>query len=242
MFSSNVGNMPVHAITAGVIRRFLDTRTGNTPASREADKRAISSFCNWCCREDQHYMATNPARGVKVDGLRRNGKEPEILSVSECRILLDTARTYREGRLLPYVALGLFGGLRPTEAAGLRWTNINVADKEVVIPADICKTGRRRVIELNSTLAAWLKVCNRDVPLIQAAPDNDMAKLRKLAGIEHWPADVMRHTAISHYFRQCGSLGLTAEMAGNSESVILRHYKSRTSTPDTKAFWALRPN
>lgn len=241
VFASVVGDMPVHAITPGVIRRFLDTRSNNTPASREADKRAVSSFCNWCVRDEQRFLATNPTRGVQVDGLRRNGKEPEILSVSQCRALLDAARTYREGRLLPYVALGLFGGLRPTEAAGLRWDNINFADKEVVIPSEVCKTGRRRVIELNATLAVWLKVCNRKVPLIQATPDNDMVKLRKLAGIEHWPADVMRHTCISHYFRQCGSLGLTAEMAGNSESVILRHYKSRTSTPDTKAFWSLRP-
>jgi hypothetical protein len=53
--------------------------------------------------------------------------------------------------------------------------------------------------------------------------------------------DVLRHTAISHYFRATGSYGRTAEQFGNSESIIKKHYQSRVSSKDTKRFYALRP-
>jgi hypothetical protein len=53
--------------------------------------------------------------------------------------------------------------------------------------------------------------------------------------------DILRHTAISHYFRATGSYGRTAEQFGNSESIIKKHYQSRVSSKDTKRFYALRP-
>ena len=60
--------------------------------------------------------------------------------------------------------------------------------------------------------------------------------------LKPWVPDVLRHTAISHYFRATGSYGRTAEQFGNSESIIKKHYQSRVSSKDTKRFYALRPS
>jgi hypothetical protein len=64
---------------------------------------------------------------------------------------------------------------------------------------------------------------------------------RETKEVQAWPVDVMRHTAISHFFRKTGSYGLTAEQFGNSESIIKKNYQARVSTDDTKRFYALRP-
>ena len=56
-----------------------------------------------------------------------------------------------------------------------------------------------------------------------------------------WVPDVLRHTAISHYFRLTGSYGRTAEQFGNSEGIIKKHYQGRVSSEETKQFYALRP-
>ena len=53
--------------------------------------------------------------------------------------------------------------------------------------------------------------------------------------------DVMRHTAISHYFRKTGSYGQTAEQFGNSEAIIKRHYQGRVTSEETERFYAIRP-
>jgi len=45
--------------------------------------------------------------------------------------------------------------------------------------------------------------------------------------------DVLRHTAISHYFRATASYGRTAEQFGNLESIIKKHYQSRVSSKKT---------
>jgi hypothetical protein len=59
--------------------------------------------------------------------------------------------------------------------------------------------------------------------------------------LKPWPADVLRHTAISHHFGHCGEYGRTAQWAGNSESIIRSHYESLVSSSDTKAFYDLMP-
>jgi hypothetical protein len=51
----------------------------------------------------------------------------------------------------------------------------------------------------------------------------------------------MRHTAISHFFRDCGSYGRAAEQFGNSEAIIKKHYQGRVSSADTKKFYGIRP-
>jgi hypothetical protein len=58
--------------------------------------------------------------------------------------------------------------------------------------------------------------------------------------LKPWPSDVMRHTAIRHYFRKTGSYGRTAEQFGNSEAIIKKHYHGRVSSDETKAFYAIR--
>jgi hypothetical protein len=56
-----------------------------------------------------------------------------------------------------------------------------------------------------------------------------------------WPSDVLRHTAISHYFRKSGSYGRAAEQFGNSEAIIKKHYQGRVNSQETKAFYSLLP-
>ena len=51
----------------------------------------------------------------------------------------------------------------------------------------------------------------------------------------------MRHRAISHFFRECGSYGRTAEAFGNSEAVIKNHYQGYVSSEETKASYPLLP-
>jgi hypothetical protein len=57
----------------------------------------------------------------------------------------------------------------------------------------------------------------------------------------NWAPDIMRHTAISHYFRRTGSYGRTAEQFGNSEAIIKKYYQGRVSSEETETFYSLLP-
>jgi integrase len=254
-FGNNIGSVRVADITRSVVESYLEKRNVS-PASRDNDRRAVSRFFSWCMKNKREWTATNPCHGVEVEQAEDNAP-PKVLSLAQCEKLLRAAEAYRNGRLVPYVAVCLFGGLRPFEAARLDWHHVNLADREIRLEGTMTKTKRGRVISIDDTLAAWLQAkkdkpfypvnWRKDFDTIKASagfgnPDRLNQSQREAAGqLEPWPDDVMRHTAISHYFRQTGSYGQTAEQFGNSEAIIKKHYQGRVNSEDTKAFYALLP-
>jgi integrase len=255
VFANSIGNFRVADITPDTIEDFLEKRSVS-PASRDNDRRAVSRFFRWCIERPRRWASLNPCREVRVE---KNGDSaaPSILTLAECKKLLQAAEQYRKARLAPYVAVCLFGGLRPFEAARLTWEQINLEDREIRLESNQTKTKRARVITIDDTLAVWLAAhrgkpfypvnWRKDFDAIKATagfgnPDRLNKKQReKTAGLKPWPDDVMRHTAISQYFRRTGSYGQTAEQFGNSEAIIKKHYQGRVSSEDTKAFYALLP-
>lgn len=249
VFCNSVANLRVCDVTPETIDGFLDARTVSA-ATKDNDRRAVSRFFSFCIDRKRRWATVNPCRAVTVD--QDEASAPQVLTVDQCRNLLKAAQKFKGGRLLPYVAVCLFGGLRPFEASRLDWSAVFLKDREIKLRGDQTKTGESRTVKICDTLAAWLKVCEGK-PFYPSNWRKDFDTLKeqigygpelrdkKPTGFKPWPEDVLRHTAISHYFRKTMSFGDTAEQFGNSESVIKKHYKSNVSSDDTKKFYALRP-
>jgi integrase len=255
MFVNGMPNLRLVEFTADVVFSYLEKRNV-ARVSKDNDRRALSRFFGFCMDRPRRWIASNPARKEKRER-RTNGVTPTVLSLEECKALLHAAQAHRNGRLAPYVALCLFGGLRPFEASRVDWNQINLKDGEIRLEPDQTKTKTGRVITICDTLSKWLKAhegkpifpanWRRDFDLIKAEAgfgnpkrmSKALAKTRETW--REWPDDVMRHTAISHYFRKTGSYGQTAEQFGNSEAIIKRHYQGRVTSEDTKAFYSITP-
>jgi hypothetical protein len=65
------------------------------------------------------------------------------------------------------------------------------------------------------------------------------AKIAKLFGLSH---DVMRHTFISMFVGKFRSMGEAALQAGNSESIIRKHYLDLKTAAEADLFLASCPN
>jgi len=200
----------------------------------------------------RHWCINNPCYAVEIEGLTDDDdREPVVLAVKECAALLRAAEKFENGRLVPYVALCLFGGLRPFETARLTWDQVNLADGEIRLKGTQTKTGKGRIVVICKTLKAWLSQYRKSGDIYRPKYEYDLKKLRASIGygskseeqpeLKPWVPDVLRHTAISHYFRATGSYGRTAEQFGNSESIIKKHYQGRVTSEETKRFYALRP-
>mgnify|MGYP001765886547 CR=1 FL=1 len=275
-FSNSVPNLRVSEFTRDTVFPYLKSREVD-PASRDNDRRALNRFFAWCMFRDRQWTRVNPC------ALARNEKKeyewlcstenapPAILSLDECRRLMDSATRHRRGRLVPYVTLCLFGGLRPDEAARIPWAQINLDDGEIRIEAHQTKVKAPRVVKMNATLKAWL-LAYRNRPIVPRNFRRDFDAVKLAAGfgskktedrvnrgtwnqkkrswikppkpveLNEWVEDIMRHTAISHHWRNCGSYGTTAEQHGTSESVIKKHYQGRVSSEDTKRFYKIMPS
>jgi integrase len=145
----------------------------------------------------------------------------------------------------------MFGGLRPFEAARLTWEQVNLKDAEIRLKGAQTKTGKGRIVVICKTLKVWLSRYRKCGEIYRSSYELELKGLRASFGygpkseaqphLNPWVPDVLRHTAISHYFRATGSYGRTAEQFGNSEGIIKKHYQGRVSSADTKKFYALRP-
>lgn len=249
IFRNSVPNHRVADITPAVIETYLDKRDVSQ-VTKTRDWEAISRFFSWCIQRPREWATVNPCGKVEVEA-SDDKAPPAILTVEECKNLLAAAEKTKRGCLIPYVAVCLFGGLRPMEAQRLTWDKVNLQDGEIRVEAQSSKRKEPRVVTIGKTLAAWLKAyeerpfhpenMRRCFDQIKEAAGYTGRANKAMDGLRPWPADVLRHTAISHYFRNCGSYGLTAEWAGNSEKVIRDHYQARVSTDDTKRFYSIMP-
>lgn len=130
--------LPVHVADA-------ISQPGVTEATKQDNRRSLSSFFSWCL--DQGYCVINPAKKTARTRSTKDDAEPAILTLAEVRQLLTAAQDFKGGKLIPYVALSLFSGIRPTELARISWENIDLDAGTVTIGAKLAKMRQRRIIE-----------------------------------------------------------------------------------------------
>lgn len=239
VFAANSENIPISELTAEHIERHLESlRTG--AVNRDNHRRVISRFFSWCMERPRCWIPKNPCEFITIRKPERSGP-PAVLTVAECERLLSAAEQYENGALVPYVALGLFAGLRPFEIRRLTWSRVNLSEREIRIEQNTSKLGVSRVVTILPALSKWLEAY-RDVPFYPKNWRKQFDAVKAKAGIESWPVDVMRHTAISHHFRKHTSYGLAAEQFGNSEQIIKSNYQGRVTAAETELFYALMPS
>ncbi len=254
VFMSGVDNIRVADFTPDMFDAFLAKRSKLAPLqpsrrSQINDRAAVSRFFSWCMDRPRRWATVNPCTAVHLDQPTAPG--PAVLTILQCEALLRAAECLNGGAVAPFVAVCLFAGLRPHEAQRLDWPAVNLADGEIRLEAHQTKSGRARVVAICPVLRAWLEA-HQGKPFNPTNWRKQFGAVKLRAGFSDrakagepgqvpWCPDVMRHTAVSHFFRECGSYGRTAEQFGNSEAIIKADYQGRVTSEETKQFYALAP-
>jgi hypothetical protein len=94
-------------------------------------------------------------------------------------------------------------------------------------------------VTIQPNLAAWLQAYPLDrFPIIPLNARGMISQVRARFALSH---DVLRHTFISMHVARFRSMGDTALQAGNSESIIRRHYLNMVSEEESSAFFQIIP-
>jgi integrase len=147
---------PLHRLRLGDIdRRAIATLLGRVETDSGATTRnrlraALSTFFVWAITEG--LIETNPVQGTaKAD----EGKSRErTLSPEEMRQLW---RGLGDDRFADIVRLLLLTGQRRDEIGKLTWSEIDLARKQIVLPAERTKNGREHTIPLSAQALAILE-------------------------------------------------------------------------------------
>lgn len=198
------------------------------------------------------WADANPCRGVEP--IKVDYKKPGILTPDQAEQLMRAAESHpTERRLIPYLALALFAGVRPQEVRRLSWAVIK--NGEIWLESAVSKVRHHRVVSLSENCRAWLAL-GGELPPVNW--EDGVQRVRQAAGFEFserskrrgqksvshpgipWPHNAMRHSFISYSLPVHG-VAETARQAGTSEDKVHSNYKALTTKAEAERFWAIKP-
>lgn len=224
------------------------------PKSQNNVRGILHHFFNYCAEDSRRWTQQNPVKGVPKLEVPRG--LPEIIKPELTADLFAFLETYagkarspqKPGCLIPYFALATFAGMRPSLPDGEIWKLGQIDDLSrlidqemgvIRVTPDVAKTDSIRQIKIRPNLAAWLNRYPLDgYPIVVPGMRSLVTEVRKKFGLSN---DVLRHTFISNHVAKWKSLGEAALEAGNSESVIRRHYLNLVSEAEAERFWGVAP-
>src|SRR6516164_8137707 len=136
---------PLHSLRLAQIDRrkvaalLGEIETAAGPASRNRLRSALSAFFSWCLTEG--LLDANPVAGTaKADA---GGSRERVLSTEELRTLW---RGLGDDPFSNVVRLLLLTGQRRNEIGHLQWSEIDLARKQIMLPALRVKNGRDHTV------------------------------------------------------------------------------------------------
>jgi integrase len=218
------GHKLIHKLTAEDCRQQINLIVTKPPAHQTKMNRrgVISAFLGWC--KVRKHIFNNISE--EIPRAKKESREPVILTVGDSRKLLHAAEEHKGGILAPYVALALFGGFRDAEIKRLKWSDIDLANKSILVKSGDAKTRKSRSHKLEDNLCEILTWYTD----LEIAPKNFTKlwqEVREKAGFTAsvWSEDTTRHSAISYWLRINKDMGKAAYRFGNSAAIIGQHYE-----------------
>lgn len=224
-----VGKLPLRSICTADCKRILATAFSGSLSSYKKGRVVLSSVFSYGIK--QEWVDNNPVARIAAPTVREKPISP--LTPEEVEQLKKTARRPEFKNMRFSLCLMLYGGIRPAEVSRLLESDINWAERQVIIRPCVSKTGGGRVVALRGV---------RGIPKRDCRIPRDWKRkwlaLRRAAGFMHWVPDVCRHTFASYHaalFRNLPELQL--EMGHRDTSLLRSRYMMPALHKQAVAFW-----
>jgi len=224
-------NRPLTVVTAKDIDEYLDDPV-YAPRTRHNHRSSLMVLFNYARRKG--YLNDERRHAVeKSEEIRFKRPDVEIYSPEQAEAML----TLCDKKVVPFLAIGLFAGLRTAELCRLNWEDIDWIGGVIRCDKNITKTNQSRLVPLLPNLAAWLtpfkgkkgnivdsmgtKEPTRIVSPWLTQTDNPKLPAK-------WIDNGMRHSFASYYLAYTQDAARTALACGHSVSMLMGTYKTVT--------------
>jgi len=228
-------NTPVNKITLEKIEEYKKWRRkqGVKPVTINKDLRLLATAINRAVEFEwipNHKLYRKPflIKGVKSERIR-------YLTEDEEKKLIQALDQSRSSILKDVVLFALHTGLRLGEILNLKWENVNLKDRVIILFPEQTKSRRKHVLPLNDVAFEVLKrrfECRidscpyvfhrqgRKVKSIREAFENAL----KRAGIENFRFHDLRHTFASRLVQKGVDLYVVKELLNHSDIQTTQRY------------------
>ena len=237
VFAQRFDGQMVAAITSKEIDAWLRSLPFS-PMTRNHYRGLVVLAFNFALREG--YATANPALGAAKAKVA--SEAPGILSVTQAARLLERATP----DVLPYVAIGLFAGLRRAELERLDWGEVDFESGLIQVTARNSKTAQRRFVRIQPNLRKWLlplrKHTGKVVPANSFQFRQSFEQARVAAGINEWQNNALRHSFASYHLAHFEDLNaLTLEMGHTNSQMLFAHYRELVKPKEAARYWNIKP-
>jgi integrase len=248
---ARLGEQKITVVKGAQIKAWIT----NLPLATKSKNRLLTYNRNvFSVAKEWGLLAENPLAEIPNFRLDRNSKgEIQILTVDELTKLLKKA----DQRLVPYLAIGAFAGLRDAELTRLDWSEIDLKKGLIEVTAEKAKTAQRRFVDVSENLAKWLRSYMQSAgpvaPVSSAAghigePSRKLVyELRKsariAAGMRTWKPNCLRHSFCSYHYAMHEDAGKAASQAGHvSPAITFKVCRERVTRQAAAQYWAISPS
>jgi integrase len=223
-------------------RLTVHCRRGNACPKTVNNRRGIlSTFFKFAFQQD--WIAESPIAKVPHHRIAHKRGSAATLTAEQAEKLMRHAEQQEGGAFVPFFALALFAGIRPCirsgEIAKLKPEQVRLDTGVIHIEPDVSKVRMKRNVTIQPNLAAWLTAYPLDkFSIVPPSFQHPRAKIARDFGLSH---DIMRHTFISMHVAKYRSMGEAALQAGNSESIIRKHYLDLKTPAEAAEFFSIMP-
>jgi integrase len=213
----SLGKRDVVELISAVVHR-------GAPGSANKTLKSLKTFFGWCV--GQALLDRSPAEGVPLP--KKEVARDRVLDDAELAKVLIAARTMGGpyGGIVEFLALT---AQRREEVAGLRWEEIDLAQRVWTVPKARTKNAKAHMVHLSTPALAVLKCTDGKGPLVFSLlgtkPFQDFThakrRLDQLSGVTGWRLHDLRRTCVSGMAR----LGIAPHVADK----ILNHQSGTIS-------------
>jgi integrase len=182
---------------------------------------------------DWAWLEDSPMKNIKKPTAARG--RVRFLSDDERERLLSSCKESRNKQLYMCVILAISTGMRQAELFGLKWVDVNLKERYLILHET--KNGERRRVPLAGLVLELLqdhaKVRRLDTPLLFPGIKNPLTPIdlqtpwetaRKNAGITDFTWHDLRHCTASYLAMNGASLAEIAEILGHKTLSMVKRY------------------
>lgn len=228
---------PISMITPSVVARYRDKRGKVVSAYTVRMEMALLSHLYKIMRKEWEIPCANPVSDVDRPAPPKG--RTRFLTQKEAQSLLESCGNRRNKMLRSFVLAMLHTGMRPSEAAGVKWRQVDLA-KRILLLEDT-KTGGNRVVPLTTALIDELvrikqgrggdeyvfltdKQASLHAPRFSQAFRMAFIAARKEAGVPDIRMHDLRHTAASYLLMSGCDLRTLADILGHTTLAMVQRY------------------
>jgi integrase len=238
IFAEKFDGQPVATITSAEIDDWLRSLPVSA-VTRNHYRRLIVLAFNFSI--GRGYATSNPAK--ETAKAREPKTKPGIFAVEQATALLVKASP----EILPYIAIGLFAGLRRAEIERLDWSEIDFDSGHIEVTAEKSKSKiANRFVTMQPNLREWLmplrKLKGSVTPQETFVFRQLFDQAREAAGFDEWPDNALRHSFASYHvahFKDAKALAL--EMGHIDSGMLFNHYRALVKPKEAERYWRIRP-